>query len=603
MIDPITTKAISATILAPAINFVLNGAKKIGAKGLEKWGQTKYHTKIQKKIASIESLKTFWSQDKLVTLQNFYYPSRIEIEGTSKQCQLLSELPTGNLIIEGIVGQGKSIYLRHLATSEIRSNQSKFFPIFIEFRTISKKIDLELAIKNYLEDVNIDGFNEETFEYVMSSGNFVLLLDAFDEIDDDVTKDTYLQIDRYCEKYENLKIIVTSRPSAEIQKSSKFKIIKLSPLREADYTPFLAKLGLSSQFIAELKRSIKSSPSKISHLIRTPLMLTLVVLAYRSVKEIPENLPDFFEVLFKCVFSGHDNAKPYIKRALATDLSEKKLQELFEAFCFVCIKDRITRSLTTEQFDRCFESAKRLLNFAPCEANDFRHDMNKVACLILPDGFDTWVFLHKSVMEYYAASFVRKSSENFANKFFKFSMREPAYWMEVLTFLHYIDEYRFNKYYLLDELAEVFSEINLCEESYNSEQIIAFFEANNVNLSLTLDVETTPDFEDFRLGGGFGAGKSRFCTRNIIHAPLFKLLSEIAEQNIKVIDDDFLAHLRSASDEDNRVVLDLRQVLKLYGEKEFLQDFQIFLQRLKQKRHAAFENIQLHESRCAFLDS
>ena len=96
----------------------------------------KLHQKIQKKISSIESLKTFWSQDKLVALHEFYYPPRIQIANETKHYQFLSELPDGNLIIEGIVGQGKSIYLRHLATSEIRSNQSKFFPIFIEFRTL-----------------------------------------------------------------------------------------------------------------------------------------------------------------------------------------------------------------------------------------------------------------------------------------------------------------------------------------------------------------------------------------------------------------------------------------------------------------------------------
>ena len=597
--DPVTIKVISTVILGPIVNSISAGAKKAGIKGIEKWEQTKFHTKVQKKISSIESLKTFWSADKLVMLHDFYYPSKIVTEKGSRHYQLLPDLPEGNLIIEGIVGQGKSIYLRHLATSEIRSNQSNNFPIFIEFRTLTKEITLENSIKSYLDDININGYDESTFEYVMSSGKFVLLLDAFDEIDDDVTKDTYLQIDRYTEKYDNLKIIITSRPSAEIQKSSRFKKLRLAPLTESDYTPFLSKLGLSSVFIGELKSAIKNSPSKISELITTPLMLTLVVLAYWSVKEIPENLPDFFEVLFKCVFSGHDNAKPYINRTLATNLSEKKLQELFEVFCFVCIKNKTTRSLSTANFDKYFDLAKTLLNGSACEAEDFRHDMNKVACLILPDGFDTWVFLHKSVLEYYAASFVKKSSENFAMKFYEYAMRDPQPWMEVLTFLNYIDEYRFKKYYLLEELKTVLLELDKLDDGFSPSSLVAYFNFIGFNFSMTLEIT---DHIEATIGS-FGSKKPRFSTWNTSHKPFLSFFRVITNSAGVAFDSEYCEFLKKSLPADNRVTLDLQQSLKLFGDTEFRNDFKVFVDQLRNKQVSALEHIKLHESRCSFLDS
>ena len=597
--DIVAIKAISTVILGPIVKSIATGAKRAGVKGIEKWEQTKFHTKVQKKISSIESLKTFWSSDKLVMLHDFYYPSKIIVDKSSRHCQLLSDLPEGNLIIEGIVGQGKSIYLRHLATSEIRSNQSNNFPIFIEFRTLTKKVTLENSIKSYLDDININGFEDSTFEYVMSSGKFVLLLDAFDEIDDEVTKDTYFQIDKYAEKYERLKIIITSRPSAEIQKSSKFKKLQLAPLNESDYTPFLSKLGLSSVFIAELKSAIKNSPSKISDLIKTPLMLTLVVLAYRSVKEIPANLPDFFEVLFKCVFSGHDNAKPYINRTLATNLSEKKLQDLFEVFCFVCIKNKTTRSLSTANFDKYFDQAKKLLNGSECEAEDFRHDMNKVACLILPDGFDTWVFLHKSVLEYYAASFVKKSSENFAKKFYEYAMREPLPWMEVLTFSDYIDEYRFKKYYLLEELKTVLSEISKFDSPLTSSSLVKYFKDIGFNFSLTLDLTSAIEITS----GSFESGAPRFCTWNNTHKPFMSFFRARAVKGKVAFDPVYLEFLKAATPSDNKVTLDIQQSLKLFGDTDFINDFKLFVDQLKGKQSLALEHIRLHESRCSFLDT
>ena len=594
MIEYISTKIITSAILAPAINSALSGAKKLGVKGLHKWEQSKFHSKIQKKIASIESLKTFWSADKLVSLMDFYYPSKIDINDERKHCQHLSELPTGNLIIEGIVGQGKSIYLRHLATSEIRSNQSHSFPIFVEFRTLTKNIDLELAIKNYLDDVNINGFDPDTFEYVMSSGKFVLLLDAFDEIDEQITKETYFLLDRYCDKYEKLKIIITSRPSAEIQKSPKFRVLKLSTLRESDYSPFLNKLGLDSILIAEIKISIKNSPSKVSQLITTPLMLTLVVLAYRSVKEIPENLPDFFEILFKCVFSGHDNAKPYIKRTLATELSEKKLQELFEAFCFVCLKNKVIRSLSTTQFDIFFEAAKKLLGFINCESVDFRQDMNKVACLILPDGFENWVFLHKSIMEYYAGSFVKKSNEDFVKKFYGFAMRDPGLWMEVLTFLNYIDEYRFQTYYLLPELVQFLSDVSFIENEATSLKIVEYVEKMGLDVLFSLNLEEGFNPVFISIGGG----KVRFCNKEVFHEPFLRYFIS----GLKVIDNEFMNFLSKSSAADQKLSLSFRQAIKLYGDNDVIADFIVMKNKMKRKETLTIENITLHESRCNFLD-
>lgn len=598
MIEPVTTKVITTTLLAPTIKLIVQGAKQIGISGFKKWEKTTFHTRIQKKVSSIESLKTFWSADKLVNLTDFYYPSKIEYDETRKHCQLISDLPSGNIIIEGIVGQGKSIFLRHLATSEIRANQANNFPIFIEFRTLSKKVDLDIAVKNYLEETNIDGFDEETFDYVMNSGKFILFLDAFDEIEEELTKDVFTQIERYADLYENLRIIITSRPSAEIQKSSKFRTIKLAALTEADYTPFLMKLGLSAIFTAEIKSSIKNSPSKVSQLIRTPLMLTLVVRAYRSVNEIPENLPDFFEVLFKCVFSGHDKAKPYIKRTLATQLSEKKLQELFEAFCFICIRDKITRSLSTSQFDTCFDLAQKKINNIKCESTDFRDDMHKVACLILPDGFENWVFLHKSVMEYYAAAFIKASSESFAIKFYNYALRDPAPWMEVLTFLKYIDEYRFNKHYLVSELDASISEFQLLGEDINPSQLFELLDSLNISLGLHLETEG-----ELRASSvGVGMGRPRFCFRNEINSPLFEFFRGIINRDFRIEDSDFFNYLKLSKNDTNRVILNLRQATKLFGIGNLILDYKTFFVGLQTKRAAAINVIELSESRCDMIE-
>ena len=600
MIELASLKPLTTAILLPIIKNIFELGRKAGIKGINKWNETKYHARIQRKISSIETLKTFWSADKEINLTDFYYPSKIEINGGQIHCQYLSDLPTGNLIFEGIVGQGKSIYLRHLATSDIRSNQADKFPIFIEFRTLNNKINLENAIRKYLEEINIDAYDSDTFEFIMHSGKFILLLDAFDEIEDHLVKSVYQEIDHFLEKYGTLRIVITSRPSAEIQKSSKFKIIKIASLKEADYTPFLSKLGLTAIFISEIKHSIKNSPSNISELITTPLMLTLVVIAYRSANKIPENLPEFFDILFRCVFSGHDNAKPTFRRTYASGISENKLQELFEAFCFVCLHNKITRSLNTSQFDSFFLTANTLIETSKCESANFRMDMNRVACLILPDGYENWVFLHKSVMEYYAASFIKKSNESFAEKFYAFSINDPQNWMEVLTFLNYIDDFRFNKYYLLNEIEIVNKQYCFLDNSDCKTELINNLESQNFNFNIYLEYSEKQSCKYRITSARHDSLTPRYCYRNISSDIFSNFLHSIFDD--EVLDSDhFIEFMSYRADANGKVVINIRETINLYGHEKLANNFRIMLQKLEKKKDQALNNLNIHELRSSLF--
>ena len=152
-------------------------------------------------------------------------------------------------------------------------------------------------------DIEID---EETIDFLFRSGKFSLLLDGFDEIEEKIVKATYLHIEHLARRYPELLIVVTSRPGNEIQKSPTFKTLQISELTPAEFPAFLAKLGVNSEKSLDLRQAIRNSPSKLSSLIKTPLMLTLVVIVYEAETRIPETLPEFFDRLFQVVVSNHD---------------------------------------------------------------------------------------------------------------------------------------------------------------------------------------------------------------------------------------------------------------------------------------------------------
>ncbi|EKE07776.1 MAG: NACHT family-like protein NTPase [uncultured bacterium] len=454
MLATATVIATTGRLIAPLISDLYKGAKKAGANGLDRWDASTFPKKLARKLRVIEEVRTLWKPDQEVSLLDFYHPPKVRVGNQAKPLNRLSDLGPGNFVIEGIVGQGKSILLRHLAMQEIVSNDARSLPVFLELRSLTSKFGLIEAINAQLANFDVD-IDEETLQFLCRSGRICFLLDGFDELDDSLVKETLTLITNYGTKFPELQIIITSRPGNEIQKCTSFKMIRIAGLGVSDYSPFLLKLGLDSIKITQIKEAIRKSPSNVSELITTPLMLTLVVMVYESEKEIPETLPEFFDRLFRVVFSRHDKLKAAFNRKHHSGLSERRLQELFEAFCFMAMQNSFTRSLSHKQFQIAFDEALQYSENCKCEMEAFKQDLTKVACLMLEEGLDTTTFLHKSIMEYYAAAFIAHSMDEVASLFYKGVQESSRPWWEVLSFLKNIDPYRFARDFEVIELETI----------------------------------------------------------------------------------------------------------------------------------------------------
>jgi hypothetical protein len=296
-------------------------------------------------------------------------------------------------------------------------------------------------------------------EYFFKSGKASLLLDGFDELDEALVKETYLEIEHLSVAYPELQVIVSSRPRHEIQKATAFQTLEIAPLTPAEYPAFLSKLKVAPEKSLAVRQAIRSSPSKISNLISTPLMLTLVLIVYEAESQIPETLPEFFDRLFQVVFSRHDKIKAAFNRKHHSGLSERRLQHLFESFCFMTLQMGYSRTLTQAQFDEVFDLAISYSENCMCEADKFRHDITKVACLMLEDGIDSITYLHKSILEFYAAAFVKRLNDEHAKMFYESVVEKDTNWEEVLIFLKSIDPVRYSRNYILPVVERAKTEI------------------------------------------------------------------------------------------------------------------------------------------------
>ena len=439
--------ATGARFLSPLIKDLYEGAKRFGTNGLSKWELRTFPRKLATRMLAIEQVRTLWKPDGPVSLNDFYHPPRIRLPGAKpKLATRLKDISEKNIILEGIVGQGKSIYLRSLAIAEYKNNDFQRLPVFIELRMLTSKYSLVQAIMRALDALDFSA-DDESQDYLFRSGKCCIFLDGFDELDEALTKETLEHISWLCIKYDMLQLVVTSRPGHEIQKIPLFEVVQIEPLSSVEYASFLQKLRVDSSKSQAIRAAIKESPSNISSLISTPLMMTLVVIVYEAEAKIPDSIPEFFDRLFQIVFSRHDHLKAGFSRKHYCGLSEGKLLELFEAFCFMVTQLGFGRTLSGEQFDEAFSHATAHVDGGSCDAEQFRMDITKVACLMLQEGLDTYTFLHKSILEYYAAAYVKNAIEENSIVFYNEMVSTSNGWLEVLQFLKSIDSYRYQKFY------------------------------------------------------------------------------------------------------------------------------------------------------------
>lgn len=572
-----TALVISALVKAvsPVISDLYKSSKGKTQTELAKWSSQGQARKIAKTLIKLERVKTLWSPDDEVSISDFYYPSRILYERTPQAANSVDDLPDGNLVIQGIVGQGKSIFLRFMSSTAIRSSKSAKIPIFLELRTLSPKFSLKQAIFKIFENIDAK-ISEDSFCFLADSGKICLFLDGFDEIPNDVVRETILEIEHLSTRHPEMKIIVSSRPHNEIQKVSGFRIIPLSPLTPAEYPGFLEKMGLSQIKRNETLAAIHSSSSRVSGIITTPLMMTLVVIVYESEREIPPTLPEFFERLFQVVFSRHDRLKAGFERKHYSGLSERKLQELFEAFCFMTIQIEYGRSLNNEQFNEVFDRALEYSEDCKCEVEKFKLDITKVACLMLEEGIDLTTFLHKSILEYYAAAFIKHSPDSVSNLFYEHCLQNYRGWKDVLKFLKNIDPYRYAKEYALIDAEKTFSEISNLLTNKKKSELVRFIKKYHPNIGIMINprkgIKTAA-----ALIGGFGPYE---------HATSASL-EDLPEHLIRAMEDSVssaltsneLKSLASKSDigntnEEDHITINI--LIEKYGESAFWSHIGIF---------------------------
>lgn len=502
-------------------------------KGKNKYDEHKLEqalNNLSDKIIKVTKVKTIYKGDDSIDLHEFYVPTRVE--GIHTSINFVTNISEKSIVLEGTVGQGKSIFMRYLTAQE--ASLGERVPLFYELRRLDENDTLTNALSKQINNW-IAEFKVTDFDRVAKTGGLVIFLDGFDEVPHDKVKKLLNEIEGWCERYPKMQLIISSRAEADIQRSNYLKVFKLSEYRFYEQSLLIDKLVEERESNSLLKQAIKDSNTEIRELLQTPLMVTLFVMNYRGSLEIPTNQHEFYKNLFTILISRHDKTKPGFKREANSGLNELELQEVFEEFCF------ITFSMDILVFDdsKAIEVIKECLENQNISDNPrlVLRDLSKNLCLILKDGLE-YTFIHKSIQEFYYASFVYNQPEmkivfyKDCNSEFIVDKRN------ILNFLESMDTYYFYKYYsipVFTEFVRVFdisnSSNNLLESVYYRENQ----EDSNFEIRWAFGNVCNYGFSYFDILTNKLLKKLAFSIKDIERAMFFSICNEIENEEFEKI--------------------------------------------------------------------
>lgn len=425
--------------------------------------------RIEQTIEDLERIRTIVSRQ-VSTLSEIYFPAKLIYKKQKIGAETVGNVAPGkNILITGTAGQGKSVLMRYLAVQELRGGRR--VPLFIELRRIDKATDLDALLRMQL-NLHAGASSDEILNHLLKRGNITLFLDGFDEVPREFALGVRDKLHSLLTKYKTAQLLVSSRPGAlcaHLQDLPNLVSAEVAELSESDFKPFLQKIGTDDEVLQRLLTAIEGSSTQVKQLLKTPLMLTLLVLTCGGKQQIPDTLPEFYDSLFRVLAIMHDETKPGYVREMATKLTYTELEQVFECFSFVSREKFDKTSLNPLQFEESVKAAVSYTN-KECTVEGFKTDVSETVCLMVREGIDT-TFIHKSIQEYYTARFIKSlpDDETAMQAYDSITDMRLIMWNAEIRFLEQIDPIRYKIFFRKKQIENFLQE---CTYKKSSRKVI-----------------------------------------------------------------------------------------------------------------------------------
>lgn len=381
----------------------------------------KYIGNFSEKFSKI---KTFLFNDR-IPFYSVYFPLSLKANNSTINVPDMPDslfVKNNYLTILGHAGCGKTMILRHLFLSACE--KSSKLPIVVELRKLKEyNGDLKDYISEKVFNFNLSQ-NAHIYQRMLNSGDFMFLFDGYDEISlgqkESITRNLEDFVDLYPQNY----YLLTSRPGAGAENLERFENIFVKGLSEPQVLEFIDKqLSIDNtdenkELSAKIKEVLaEAKGTAYMKYMSSPLLLSMFILTFNEHPELPQKKSSFYYNVFDTLHSKHDaksKAGGY-QHEKKTRLSEDDIRKVLEAYCFVSYLQSVFEFSPQYIHTTITKILKPLnLNF---DIDDLIYDLSVSVSLWVQDGM-SYIFPHRSLQEFFAASYIANSREDLKAKIY-----------------------------------------------------------------------------------------------------------------------------------------------------------------------------------------
>lgn len=417
----------------------------------------------------ILEVKTLVSQDKSFHVDDIYIPIDITQSGTQSRLEINNSTALDNdraVLIKGLAGQGKSTLLRKL----LSNNAKKYsrLPVFYELKNYSGGA-LEISISKSLGQSGIK-ISEYALKRLFSDSNVKLYLDAFDEVKPEFRNELIDEIKRFINSFK-CHVICTSRPNTEIDALSEFTTFSVCELTEEQIFGIIKKTASDHEKCQELCAALTRSHlhTKKDSILKSPILVVLFCISYNLGGEIPNTLSQFYSNIFDTVFHRHDNIKGKVYRERHWNDNRRIYRELFDCLCFISLREGLNGFRYEKLVDLVSISLK-YINEEHSKAEKALKELSSITNLIIEDGFNEYRFVHKSIQEFFAASFVTSLQHDKKIAFYKKCFNDYSFYTTFNNGLFFLEELDYYNYHEFGFIPAVENFLSLSSQSEKIEK-------------------------------------------------------------------------------------------------------------------------------------
>ncbi|MEI7228316.1 NACHT domain-containing protein [Pectobacterium carotovorum] len=453
---------------------------------------------VDKTISRVLRFRTLTSKGATSYLDEVYYPLKIVslIENTfdDNQYDILIKdgvriIDNGCIVLSGRAGQGKTTIMRKLFIEELKAGER--FPFFITLRDYSfdRGYNCSQLLKEHLSYHGVECSQIEV-DALLKSGKVIIFFDGFDEIKKSDRNHALRLIDGLFLTY-GCPSIVTTRPETEIEKNLSAQMYQVKNLNSEDV------FGLIDKLVKEydLKKTIFSILEKNSSLretICTPILVNIFIITYPSLNNEPQSVADFYSMLFHALIYKHDASKSFIREKLSK-IDNKRLEDCFSFFSLTTYLQSIS---TFSHKDMCeyFYAASEYMNLQDIH-EQIMSDVVDGTNLITLEGHDRYVYIHRSIQEYFSAKCIASFDEENKKGIYTELSQGASYFNRnesVLKMLSLIDASNFCRFYLIPRIEKSYG-------SFDKLKPVSFDDFKTILFDFTIFYSYDPDESEYKI--------------------------------------------------------------------------------------------------------